>query len=259
MKGLKYTAPHLESLSVQVDHADVYASLEDGPLDDLRRLKSLTVDAAGHLGSFNYIPANIEILSFRLWDSPDTMSRFLNLRHLLLVIAFCAHTRRRNPVIVFPFLESLTLDVWEEFEAVKELVSRIIQAPLLTTLRLINKGSLWAMKGGIAFPQVDTLDLLSDDEKPDAVLEFIHASLPSYPTLSSLTVCPWHLEGVMNGLRSLKDQGRVPVHLDTVYTIVSDNEGILLDHSTAEKVVIMGRLPSEYLYRSHSLSGYAVQ
>ena len=99
------------------------------------------------------------------------------------------------------------------------------------------------------------LDLLSHKEDMGVLLDFVYYSLPGYTALTALTVCPWHLERVMEHLRCLKHQGRAPVDLETVYTIVSDNEGILLDCSTAAKVVIVERLAGEYLYRSYSLSG----
>ena len=110
------------------------------------------------------------------------------------------------------------------------------------------------MRGQAAFRHIDTLDLLAIRRDSVDTLEFIDNELPGYTALTSLTVCPWHLEDVMKGLHSLKDQGRAPVHLDTVYTIVSDNERIPLDYSTGEKLLLLGRLDSEYLYRSHSLS-----
>jgi len=256
--GLRYPTPHLQSLSIHLNSADEHFPKVGGPLQDLRRLKRFTMDAGGHLGYFNYDPKNIEVLCFRLWGSTKVMAPFLNLRHLS-VSSMPNHgiTHEYDPVIVLPLLESLTFGVWGSLQksSPAKALSRKIHAPILDTLRLLHDKAILTMNEVTSFRHVRALDLLSQSTRPDIVLDFIHKNLPDYTALTSLTVCPWHLEGVMNGLRSLRDQGRAPMHFGTTYTIVSDNEGTLLDQSTMNRVVIMGRLSSEYLYRSHSLSG----
>jgi len=258
MRGLRYPTPHLESLFIRLQFSDEYFTNVGGPLQELQHLKILVVDAGGHLGYLKYIPGNIEALCFRLWGSTKVMSPFSNLRHLsILSIPNRSITHEDDPVIVFPLLESLTLEVQDPgrvFNPAKVL-TRKINAPLLDTLCLLGENAIWAMAEPTAFRHVGALDLLSHDKKPESILKFIDENLSGYTTLTSLTVCPWHLEDVMKALRSLKDQGRAPVDLDTIYTIISDNEGLLLDHSSVESVIILGRLASEYLYRSHLLSG----
>jgi len=255
IEELRHPIPHLESLSLHLNPADEYFPKIRGTLQHLRRL---TMDAGGHLGYLDYHPKNIEILYFRLWNSTKVISQFTNLQHLSISSApNYGITHKDDPVIVFPLLQSLTLHVWYSWlglSSVKEL-TRKIRAPLLDTLRLLGDDAILAVAEATAFHHVDTLDLLSLKEVPDILLRFIRDSLPSYTALTSLTVTPWHIGYVRNGLRTLKDKGRLPVHLETVYTIVSDNEGIALNYGTANSVLTMGRLASEYLYRSHSLSG----
>jgi len=125
MRGLEHQAPHLESLSVHVNVIDDYFSPYEGLLQDLRCLKSLTINASGPLGDFGCIPEDIKTLCFRLWGSTEVMSPFSNVRYLSLA---CVHddamSYEDDPEIVFPSLESLTLEVWLEWEAAKEAVQK---------------------------------------------------------------------------------------------------------------------------------------
>jgi hypothetical protein len=259
MKGLYYPATHLESLHLHLNSADEHFPPIGGPLQNLRSLKHLTMDAGGHLGYIKCVPERVETLCFRLWNSTKVMSPFINLRELSIAsVPNGGITHKDDPLVTFPLLECLTLEVWFSWqgESAAELAQKI-RAPLLNTLQLLDDEALLSVTYATAFHHIRALDLLSPGPDSSIILNFLEYSLDKYTSLASLTVCPWHGENVMTRLRSLKDRGQAPVDLDILYTVISNQDGVVLDQDNAKKTLSMWRLVSDYIYRTHTLSNCA--
>lgn len=255
-----YPAPHLESLSLHLYAADMYFSRIRGPLQDLRSLKHLVMDAGGHLGYIKFTPERVETLCFRLWGPTRVLSSFINLRNLAIVNwANSGVSYAANQELTFPLLECLTLQLAHPSGVgdCTVVLPHKIQAPLLTTLRLLDDEAMDSIGNANAYHHVRTLDLLGPSS--NKVQAFIGSHLYKYTALTTLTVCPWNLSNASDQLRGLKFRGQAPVDLVGLHTVISDKQGVLLDKQNIRSMMPSWRQAEEYIYRQHKVDTCVIQ
>lgn len=244
LKELDCPTPLLESLSLRLTSVDPYFK-SIASLQDLRALKHLIVDAGGRLGYIKFIPKMIQTLFFRLWGTTKVLSQFTGLRNLSIANwANAGLSYDADPELTFPLLECLTWRLWHPsgMKPSAALLPHKIKAPSLTTLRLLDADAIVVVGDADTYHHVHTLDLLSS--APEEIIGFVKQNLYKYTALVNLTVFPRDLDVVRDEIRALQDQA--PTGLNSLYTILSDKEGTVVDASI--------KLPSwrpakDYIYR----------
>jgi hypothetical protein len=108
-----------------------------------------------------------------------------------------------------------------------------------------------------AFRHVHTLDLLA--AQTTRLERFINLHLPNYTVLTTLTICPWHLETARTSIRGLKFCGEAPSGLNLLHSVFKEKEGLVLNESNFATVLAPWRLPNEFVYRTHALSTCTIQ
>lgn len=245
LSGLDCPTPLLESLSLHLPYVDHYFTGKES-LQDLKALKHLIVDAGGHLGCINLIPETIQTLAFRLWSTTRVLSRFNRLRVLSIDNwPNAGVTYDADPELIFPLLKCLTWRLrYSPYLMSKRTASlpQKIRAPSLTTLRLLDAEAITVVGGADVYHHVHTLDLLSPALKE--IIDFIQLHLYKYTALVNLTVLPGNLDVVKDKIRAL--QGQVPTGLNSLYTIISDKNGVVVDESTE---LPSWRPAEDYIYK----------
>ncbi|KIM26422.1 hypothetical protein M408DRAFT_25389 [Serendipita vermifera MAFF 305830] len=252
LKRLDGPTPLLESLSLHVHSVDLYFPRKGGPFQDLKALKHLIVDASGHLGYIKFKPETIQALSFRLWGTTRVLSQFTRLRSLSIVNwvdqdIWADHdiSYDPDPELMFPLLDCLTLRLSRSPIDISNSTFSLphkIRAPSLTTLRLLDAEAITVVGAANVYHHVHTLDLLSPTL--EGMIDFIKLHLYKYTALVNLAVFPNSLNVVKDEIRAL--QGQAPTGLNSLYTIISDKEGMVVDGSIE---LPSWRPAKDYIYR----------